>query len=135
MTLTTERVYRPNKARYAAPFSRTFWSRALPSSEKVSVLSRALFTGREPPGAFLPDLHRALDNFVEKVGVVAEHPDDRARRRRDWWVGRSIVGGFRRGGMIEYGDAETMAVPFGSPAGDLVPGSFKSILVHGHSSV
>ena len=72
MTETTEMVYRPNAARYLTPFRATVGLMALPSSEKMSVSSRALFTGRKSPGAFLADAHRLLNNFVKEVGGVTE---------------------------------------------------------------
>jgi hypothetical protein len=48
----------------------------------MSVSIGPLFTGGQPPGPLLTNLHGVLDDFVEQACILAHRAEPRIRRRR-----------------------------------------------------
>jgi hypothetical protein len=45
------------------------------TSDRMSASTSDLFTGSEPPGPLLPDLHGVLNDLVEQLGIVTQCSD------------------------------------------------------------
>src|SRR5512135_1952262 len=112
MTVMTDIVYRLKVTRYVAPLRATTSFTPLPSSEKMSVSSRPLFTEGQSPRPLLADLHRLLNDLVEHRGIFAHRAEPR--------VGRGLVRRQRFAGLLEplQGQADNLLL------GGVVPGAY-----------
>ncbi len=70
ITVIADKVYWPNICRYAVALRPIAGLIPLKSSERISVSSSALFTGRQPPWLLPAILHGVLNDLVEQIGIL-----------------------------------------------------------------